>query len=81
MELPVICSHIAGNIDIVTHNETGLIFEEGNEEEMLGLVEYAMANPQTVKTMAQRLKQIISENYRQENIWQNMLATYKSLVN
>jgi len=26
MELPIICSHITGNIDIVTNNETGLIF-------------------------------------------------------
>lgn len=28
MELPIICSHITGNIDIVTNNETGLIFEK-----------------------------------------------------
>ena len=35
MGLPVICSHITGNIDIVTNNETGLIFDSGNEQQML----------------------------------------------
>jgi glycosyltransferase involved in cell wall biosynthesis len=81
MELPIVCSRIVGNIDIVTHHETGLIFEDGNEGEMLEMIRYALANPQAVQTMAQRLKQVINENFRRENIWQNMLAAYKSLVN
>ncbi len=81
MELPIVCSHIVGNIDIVTHNETGLIFEDGNEQQMLEMIRYALADPVIVQTMAKRLKQVINENFRQENIWQNMLAAYKSLVN
>lgn len=81
MELPVICSQITGNIDIVTHNETGLVFESGDEHQLLKLLEYALAHSQHMKTMAKQLQSEISENYRQENIWQNMLAAYKSLVN
>ncbi len=81
MELPIICSHITGNIDIVTHNETGLIFECGNEAQMLEHLQYAIAHPQHIQAMAKQLQQEIKENYRQENIWQNMLAAYKTLVN
>jgi glycosyltransferase involved in cell wall biosynthesis len=81
MGLPIICSHITGNIDIVTNNETGLIFESGNEQQMLKLLQYALAHPQHMQTMAEKLKHEIRENYRQENIWQNMLEAYKSLVN
>ena len=81
MELPIVCSRIPGNIDIVTHNETGLIFENRNEKQMLELTEYALANPEAVQKMAKRLRQIIEEDFRRENIWQNMLAAYKSLVN
>lgn len=81
MELPIICSRIAGNIDIVTNNETGLIFDCGNEQQILCLLEYAIANPQYMQIMAKKLQQDIRENYRQENIWQNILAAYKSLVN
>lgn len=81
MGLPVICSHITGNIDIVTNNETGLIFEAGNEQQMLSLMQYAIAHPQHTQTMAVKLQQVVREDYQQENIWQNILAAYKSLVN
>lgn len=79
--LPIICSHITGNIDIVTNNETGLIFESGNEEQMLKLLQYALLHPQHMQTMAGKLQQDIRENYPRENIWKNMLEAYKSLVN
>lgn len=81
MELPIICSQITGNIDIVTNNETGLVFECGNEQQILKLLEYALAHPQHMKSMAKQLHSGIQESYRQENIWQNMLAAYQSLVN
>ena len=81
MELPIICSHITGNIDIVTNKETGLIFECGNEQQMLEDLQYAFTHPQHIQAMAKQLQQEIKENYRQENIWQNMLAAYKTLVN
>jgi len=81
MELPIICSHIAGNIDIVANNETGLIFEQGNEQQMLKLILHALTHEQQMELMAKKLKENIKENYLQENIWQNMLEAYKSLVN
>ena len=81
MELPVICSRITGNIDIITDNETGLIFEPGNEQQMLSLLQYAMAHAQDMQAMAKKLQQIVREDYRRENIWQNILTAYKSLVN
>lgn len=81
MGLPVICSHITGNIDIVTNNETGLIFDKDNEQQMCKLLQYALAHPQHMQTMANKLQKDIKENYRQENIWQNMLQAYKTLVN
>lgn len=81
MDLPIICSHIAGNIDIVTDHKTGLIFESGNEMQMEELLTYALSHPQHMQIMADQLQQDITNNYRQENIWQKMLEAYKSLVN
>jgi glycosyltransferase involved in cell wall biosynthesis len=81
MGLPVICSHITGNIDIVTNNETGLIFDSGNEQQMLKLLQYALLHPQHMQTMAKKLQQEIKENYPQENIWQKIMEAYKSSVN
>ncbi len=81
MGLPVICSHITGNIDIVTNNETGLIFDSGNEQQMLKLLKYGLLHPQHMQIMAKKLQQDITANYPRENIWQNILEAYKSLVN
>jgi glycosyltransferase involved in cell wall biosynthesis len=80
MGLPVICSNITGNIDIVTDNETGLIFERGDELQMLRLIQHALGHPQYMFDMAKKLQQDIKINYRQENIWQNMLEAYKTLL-
>ena len=81
MGLPIICSRITGNVDIVTHEETGLIFDKENETQMLEQLQHALTNPERTAQMCKRLQQDIRENFRRENIWQNMLATYKSLVN
>ena len=81
MKLAVICSRITGNIDIVTNNETGLIFDSGNEQQMLQHLQYALVHQQQMDRMANQLQEDIQENYRQENIWQNMLDAYKTLVN
>lgn len=81
MGLPVVCSNIPGNIDIVTHNETGLVFDCGNEAEMLDLLEFALVNPKAVNKMAASLQNNIQENYQQEKIWGKMLEAYKTLVN
>ena len=81
MKLPVICSRITGNIDIVTNNETGLIFDSGNEQQMLQHLQYALVHQPQMDRMAKHLQEEIQVNYRQENIWQNMLDAYKTLVN
>ena len=81
MELAVICSRIAGNVDIVTHNETGLIFDCGNHQQMREQIQFALNNQDKVKIMSESLSNKVREDYRQENIWQNILAAYKSLLN
>lgn len=81
MQLPVICSRIAGNVDIVTDNKTGLIFNCGDEQQLLQQVKYAIEQPVKVQRMAMQLQAEVKENYRQEVAWQNMLEAYKKLVN
>lgn len=80
MQLPIICSRIAGNVDIVTDKQTGLIFETANEQQLEQQIEYAISNPGTTQAMAASLEQIIKKDYQRENIWQNILSAYKSLL-
>lgn len=80
MGLPIICSRISGNIDLVTDGQTGLLFEKANEQQLEDCLNRALADPEQLNNMATTLQQEIRENYRQENIWQNMLEAYKSLL-
>lgn len=80
MQCPIICSRIPGNVDIVSHEQTGLIFNTSNEDQMQQQIEYAITHTEKMKTMATTLHTIVNENYRRENIWQNMLATYNELL-
>lgn len=80
MQLPVICSRITGNVDIVTNEETGLIFEKGDAGQLQQQLEYAIANPGKMKAMAATLHAIVQEDYKRENIWQNILSAYNSLL-
>lgn len=81
MELPILCSRIPGNTDLVNDQETGLIFETGNERHMVEQARYAFTHSQELRIMSANLLRNIRENYRRENIWQNILNAYKSLVN
>ncbi len=80
MQLPIVCSRIAGNVDIVEHNSTGLIFESGNEEQMAEQIEYAINHPQEMKTMADKLVAVINKDYRRENVWQSIYEEYEGLL-
>jgi glycosyltransferase involved in cell wall biosynthesis len=80
MQLPIICSQIEGNIDIVTHQQTGLLFQKGNEQQIQQQIEFVLANKGAMQKMAASLYQTIQNDYRRENIWQNILEQYKQLI-
>lgn len=80
MQLPIICSYIPGNIDIVTNNETGITFQKQNEEDLMKAISGAIKNPYESQKMAIQLQKIIIAHYDQEIIWQAILMKYKQLI-
>ena len=81
MQLPIICSEIPGNIDIVENKKTGLIFEVANTAQLSSCVEHALTHMPEMKAMALTLHNYIIENFRRENIWNSILMKYHSLLN
>jgi glycosyltransferase involved in cell wall biosynthesis len=80
MQLPIICSGIIGNIDIVQHEETGLIFEATNQLQLEQQIVYAISHLIQMQTMVTNLQQIIKNNFTTEYIWQTILKQYTSLL-
>lgn len=80
MELPVICSRIGGNVDIVTDNKTGLIFESMNEEDLEQKLRSALADPARMKQMAAALHTEITASFKREKFWEAMRQEYLALL-
>jgi glycosyltransferase involved in cell wall biosynthesis len=80
MQLPVICSNIPGNTDVITDNKTGLLFECKSEEQLQEKIEFALTHPEKMKQMAIDLHEEIKLNFTQENIWNSILAQYRLLL-
>lgn len=64
MQLPIICSRIEGNIDLITDGETGLLFEKGDREQLKNKIEFAINNKEAMDQMAEKLYHTIQIDYR-----------------
>jgi glycosyltransferase involved in cell wall biosynthesis len=81
MGCPVICSRIEGNVDLIEHEKTGLLFEVRNEKDLQEKMEVALASPATMKQYAENLRQKVEYHFDQRLIWQQLYQRYRELLN
>lgn len=81
MKLPIVCSRIAGNVDIVQNGLTGRIFESQNENDLELVLSEALGNAENMKEMATTLQQYILNNYCRKVFWGTMLKEYDEILN
>jgi glycosyltransferase involved in cell wall biosynthesis len=79
MGTPVVCSAIAGNIDIIDDNVTGLLFSVENIKSMKNKIIFALENENEMQKMSITLKSNITKYYRRETIWEALLTQYRAL--
>ena len=80
MGCPVICSRIDGNIDIVKHQQTGLIFEVKNEDELYSQLKYALENPAILQQYATTLRRQIEQYFDQPIVHSLLHKKYMELL-
>ena len=80
MQLPVICSAIPGNVDIIQNERTGLLFKIKNENDLQAKIEYALGNPDQMKKFAQNLFKEVTELYDRTKIHKSILDKYDLLL-
>ncbi|MEO6135437.1 MAG: glycosyltransferase family 4 protein [Ginsengibacter sp.] len=81
MKLPIICSRIAGNVDIVTNEKTGLLFEVNNSSEIKDAFHFAIHNMDKMELMAESLEKKVQQNFKREDVWNAILQKYLSILN
>jgi glycosyltransferase involved in cell wall biosynthesis len=80
MQCPIVCSRIEGNIDVVDHEVTGLIFEPMNETDLYEKMEIALDNPQAIKQYALDLRSKIEQHFDRSILHARILERYKALI-
>ena len=80
MRCPIVCSAIEGSVDIVTHKETGLLFQAGNSSELLEQLQYALTHSEEMKKAASILRKKFEENFSQGYVHEMMKNKYMKLL-
>lgn len=80
MGCPIVCSAIEGSVDIVTDQETGLLFRPGNREDLLRKMEAALSDMPRMRIYATRLRQKVEQHFSQEYVHGCLLAKYRELL-
>ncbi|MEP6675077.1 MAG: glycosyltransferase family 4 protein [Ferruginibacter sp.] len=80
MNCPIVCSQIDGNIDVVVHEQTGLLFKTGDPQDLQKKLSEAIAQPEKMKEQAIILNGIIHNNFDQKIVHRKILERYRELM-
>jgi len=80
MQVPVICSDIMGNSDIVQNKKTGLVFPVKNVGILKDALEFAFVKRETMQVLADNLYKEVNQKYDRRKMHALILEKYRSLV-
>ncbi len=80
MNCPIVCSAIEGNIDIVTHEETGLLFQAGNANDLQEKMNFAISHLPEMKQYADSLRKIVEDRFSQQYVHKCLSEKYYELL-
>lgn len=78
MQVPIICSDIIGNTDIVTNKKTGLVFPVKNKEFLKDALEFAYVKRDFMQELADNLYKEVEGKYQRRKIHELILEEYKN---
>lgn len=80
MQVPVICSDIIGNVDLIANRKTGLVFPVKNAEILKDALEFAFVKRDYMQQLADNLYQEVREKFDRKDMHQLILENYKRLL-
>jgi glycosyltransferase involved in cell wall biosynthesis len=80
MQVPVICSDIIGNTDIVTQQKTGLIFPIKDASVLKEAMEFAFIKREKMAHYAAGLYQEVVQNYDRKFVQKEIFSNYQRLI-
>ena len=80
MQLPIACSRIAGNVDLVRESETGYLFEPKNAQQIVEAVHLALTSPDKTRAMSMQLYREVKMYFGREQVWSAILSKYNEIM-
>jgi glycosyltransferase involved in cell wall biosynthesis len=80
MQLPIICSNIIGNKDVVTDRKTGLMFPAKQVDVLRDALEFAFVKREYMQQLAENLQQEIISRYDRKVMHSLILENYNKLL-
>lgn len=81
MGCPICCSRIEGNVDIVAHEETGLLFNKMDAEDLRQKLDWALQQPDKMQQFARQLQKKVQQHYDRNFVQQSLKEEYLHLLN
>ena len=80
MQVPIICSDIIGNVDVVTNKKTGLVFPVKKTDVLKDALEFAFIKREYMQGLADNLYKEVLEKYQRPKIHEMILENYERLM-
>lgn len=77
---PVIVSNVGSLADLVVHEKTGFLFEEGNVNELVSYLEHLLSNPNDVKRMGCDAQNFVRNRFEIDKVVGMFESLYKETV-
>lgn len=80
IQCPVICSDIAGNLELVAHQKSGLVYPVGDVQALKEAMEFAFVKKEVMYGYAEKLNQTVRKNFERGKVHQLILENYQRLL-
>lgn len=81
MKLPVVCSDIPGNTDIIENDSVGLLFKVGNADRLFECLNFSLENPGEMRLRADKLYLNVASSFDRQVVQKAILDQYALLEN
>ncbi|HRH18409.1 MAG TPA: glycosyltransferase [Aquabacterium sp.] len=78
--LPVIASRLGSMAELVADQETGLLFEAGNPEDLAQKIAWAHAHPQEMMAMGLRARAVYEQRFNPEQNLSELIGIYREAM-
>lgn len=77
---PVVGSRIGGIPERVIHQETGLLFEPGNPDDLRVKIEYLKDNPHKISEMGKKARSLVKEQFDPREHYYKLMEIYQQAI-